>query len=220
MNLFPESVSAAIQVSIQVSFISTILATIPGIWLGMVLGLNTFKGRDAFITALYTALAFPTVVIGLFVYMFLSRTGPLGSLGLLYTKTAIVIGQCILITPIIAAFTLSTIRKIEPEVILTAKSLGATGFKLYYSMLQEVKIGIFAAVIAAFGRAISEVGVSMILGGNIAGFTRTMTTMIALEHDKGQFRQAVILGAILLSVSLSINVVFHLLQQKTGENRA
>jgi len=220
MDLFSEPVSAAIGVSIQVSLISTILATVPGIWFGMLLGLNTFKGRDAFITALYTALAFPTVVIGLFVYMFLSRMGPLGSLGLLYTKTAIVIGQCILITPIIATFTLSTIRKIEPELILTAKSLGASGFRLYYSMLKEVKIGVFAALVAAFGRAISEVGVSMILGGNIAGFTRTMTTMIALEHDKGQFKQAVILGAILLIVSLSINVIFHVLQRKTGSNHA
>lgn len=186
----------------------------------MLLGLKSFRGREALITVLYTALAFPTVVVGLFVYMFLSRTGPLGNLGLLYTKTAIVIGQFILVVPIIATYTLSAIRKIEPEVLWTARSLGASGLRLYFSMVKEVKLGIFAAVIAAFGRAVSEVGVSMILGGNIKGFTRTMTTTIALEHDKGQFGYAVILGAVLLIVSLSINIIFHQMQRTNWRGRA
>ena len=206
----------AIIVSLQVSSIATLLATVPGIWIGLFLGLTKFRGRDFIVTLLYTALAFPTVVVGLMIYMFLSRSGPLGNWNLLYTRSAIVIGQMFLILPIISTFTLSAIRRLDPGMVMTARSLGASPMKIYFTVSREALFGIIAAIIAAFGRAISEVGVSMILGGNILGYTRTMTTAIALEHDKGQFRQAIILGAILLAISLSINVMFHLLQSRTG----
>lgn len=220
IDLLSDSTTAAISVSIQVSLVSTLLAVVPGVWIGLQLGLRVFKGREIIVTALYTALAFPTVVIGLFVFTLISHSGPLGQLGLMYTKTAIVAGQFILIIPIIATFTLSSIRKIDPAIVMTAKSMGATGYKLYLSIIKEAKYGIIAAIVAAFGRAISEVGISMILGGNISGFTRTMTTMIALEHDKGEFTQAILLGLILLVISMGINIGFHLIQHRTEENHA
>jgi tungstate transport system permease protein len=211
--IFGTDITNAIIVSLQVSSLSTLLASPAGIWMGMTLGLQRFRGRDTCITLLYTALAFPTVVIGLFVYGLISRAGLFGSWGLLYTKSAIVLGQVLLIIPIIATFTLSAIQKLDPALILTSKSLGAGMTRLHLTMISEVRFGILAAVIAAFGRAISEVGISMILGGNILGVTRTMTTAIALEHDKGRFHQAMILGLLLLGISLSINMLFRKIQR-------
>ncbi len=215
-----QTLFSAISVSLQISVLSTILATIPGIGMGMVLGLRSFRGRDMLITILYTALAFPTVVIGLFVYSLLSRSGIFGDFNLLYTRGAIIIGQFILIVPIIATFTLSAIRKVDPGLVLTARALGAKGLRFYLTIGREARFGIIAAIIAAFGRAISEVGISMILGGNISGITRTMTTAIALEHDKGQFQVAMILGALLLLISLSINIIFHAVQKHPEDDRA
>ncbi len=208
------SITSAIGVSIQVSVISVALSSLPGIWIGTVLGIRTFRCREILITFLYTSLAFPTVVIGLMVYSLLSRNGPLGSWGLLYTKTAIIIGQILLIIPIIATFTLSAIRRLDSDVVITARSLGAKGIRLYLTVIREARYGIIAAIIAALGRALSEVGISMILGGNIAGVTRTITTTIALEHDKGQFNQAMILGVLLLMISLGINILFHAVQNR------
>ncbi|MBN1295532.1 ABC transporter permease [bacterium] len=210
----------AVLVSLTVSTLSTVLATGPGIAAGLVLALKRFRGREILITLLYTTLAFPTVVIGLLVYCALCRNGPLGNLGLLYTQAAIVIGQWVMIVPIIATFTLSAVQRIDPAVLLTARSLGATGWRLHFAVIRESRFGIIAAVIAAFGRAVSEVGVSMILGGNIHGYTRTMTTTIALEHDKGQFSEALWLGALLLGISLGINIVFHGLQREPEDLHA
>ncbi len=208
-----DPIAGAIRVSLEVSIVSLILAALPGIGSGLALGIERFRGRGALVSILYTALAFPTVVVGLFVYFLLSRSGPFGSLGLLYTKTAMVIGQTILVAPILATFTLSAVKRLDPALTLTARSLGASRLRLYLTLAREARFGILAALIASFGRAISEVGVSMILGGNIAGHTRTMTTVIALEHDKGQFHEAMILGALLLAISLCINIGFHVLQR-------
>ncbi len=218
--MVPSDLSAffsIIFVSLEVSSASTLFATLPAIGIGLVLAIERFRGRDFLITLMYTALAFPTVVIGLFVYLLLSRSGPFGALNLLFTRSAIVIGQVILIMPIIATFSLSALQKLDPMLLLTARSLGAGRFRLYLTLLNEARYGVFAAVIAAFGRAVSEVGVSMILGGNIYGCTRTMTTAIALEHDKGQFIFALVLGAVLLSMSLLINLAFRMIQ-KQSEN--
>ncbi|MCD4653601.1 ABC transporter permease [bacterium] len=210
----------SVKVSLEVSTVSTILATGPGICVGLFLALNKFRGHNFVVTLLYTALAFPTVVIGLSVYYLFSRHGILGNLGLLYTKTAIISGQLLLVTPIIATFTLSAVKRLDPAVLLTARSLGARGSRYYMTIIREARFGIIAAVIAAFGRAISEVGVSMILGGNIKGVTRTMTTAIALEHDKGQFIEALILGVLLLGISLGINVIFHAFQKEPEDHNA
>ncbi|MBW2737930.1 MAG: ABC transporter permease, partial [Deltaproteobacteria bacterium] len=158
----------------------------------------------------------PTVVIGLFVYSFISRRSILGSLDLLYTQKAIVIGQIILVLPIVATLTIAAISRIDERYRKTAMTLGANRRQTACVIFREARFGIVAAVIAAFGRVIAEVGISMMLGGNARGFTRTMTTAMALEYDKGEFILAVALGIILLVLSFSINLIFHFFQGRTG----
>jgi tungstate transport system permease protein len=152
------------------------------------------------------------VVIGLFVYAFISRRGIFGPLDLLYSQTAMVIGQVILIVPVITSLTIAAISRIDERYRKTAMTLGANSLQTAQVIFREARFGIGAAVIAAFGRVISEVGISMMLGGNIKGFTRTMTTAMALEYDKGSFVLAVALGLVLMTISLGMNVLFHFFQ--------
>ncbi len=208
-----------VYVSLQVSFWSTILASIFGVPLGFVIAVNEFTGKRAVITILNTLLALPTVVIGLFAYAFLSRRGLLGHLGLLYTPKAIIIGQVILILPWVATFTLSAVSRIDERYRRTAMTLGAGAFQTALAVAGEARFGILAAIIAAFGRVISEIGIAMMLGGNIKGFTRTMTTAMALEHNKGEFVLAVALGVVLLTVSLLMNIFLQRVQGRYGVNR-
>ncbi len=167
-------------VSLKVSCISTVLASIIGIPIGFMIAFEEFTGKRMVITFLNTLLALPTVVIGLFVYAFVSRRGIFGPFDLLYTQSAIMIGQIILIIPVIVTFTISAISRIDERYRKTAKTLGADRLQTAYVILKEARFAIVAAIIAAFGRVISEVGISMMLGGNIKGFTRTMTTAMAL----------------------------------------
>jgi tungstate transport system permease protein len=167
------------------------------------------------ITFLNTLLALPTVAIGLFVYAFISRRGIFGPLDLLYTQKAIVIGQTLLILPIVATFTIAAISKIDERYRKTAMTLGANRWQTALVVFREARFGIVAAIIAAFGRVIAEVGISMMLGGNARGFTRTITTAMALEYDKGQFTLAVALGIILIGLSFGINLLFHFFQGRT-----
>ncbi|MFA6811389.1 MAG: ABC transporter permease, partial [Desulfoplanes sp.] len=169
-------------------------------------------GKRGVVTLLNTLLALPTVVIALFVYAFISRRGILGALDLLYTPQAIIVGQFLLILPVVATFTLSAISRIDARYRRTAMTLGATRFQTALVILREARFGIMAAVVAAFGRVISEIGISMMLGGNARGFTRTMTTAMALEYDKGEFVLAVALGMVLMSISLFINVILNVVQ--------
>jgi tungstate transport system permease protein len=164
------------------------------------------------ITVLNTMLALPTVVIGLFIYAFISRRGIFGPLDLLYTQQAIIIGQVILIIPVIAAFTIAAISRIDERYRQTARTLGANRRQTAWVVFREARFGIVAAIVAAFGRVISEIGISMMLGGNIRGFTRTMTTAMALEYDKGSFVLAVALGIVLLGLSFGMNLLFHFFQ--------
>ncbi len=210
----PEIVSI-VAVSLKVSGTSTVLASLMGIPLGFFIAFESFAGKRMVITCLNTLLALPTVVIGLFVYAFISRRGILGPLDLLYTQKAMVIGQTILILPIVATFTIAAISRIDERYRKTAITLGANRRQTAFVILREARFGIVAAVIAAFGRVIAEVGISMMLGGNARGFTRTMTTAMALEYDKGQFALAVALGIILLGLSFTINLMFHFFQGKT-----
>ena len=201
-----------IAVSLQVSCISTIFAGLVGIPLGFVISFEKFPGKRMVITILNTLLALPTVVIGLFVYAFLSRRGIFGPLDLLYTQEAIIIGQTILIIPVVGAFTIAAISRIDDRYRKTAMTLGANRLQTAWVIFREARFGIIAAVIAAYGRVISEVGISMMLGGNIKGFTRTMTTAMALEYDKGSFTLAIALGIVLLSFSFGMNLLFHFFQ--------
>jgi tungstate transport system permease protein len=204
-----------VAVSLKVSGTSTVIASLMGIPLGFFIAFESFAGKRMVITCLNTLLALPTVVIGLFVYAFISRRGILGPLDLLYTQKAMIIGQTILILPIVATFTIAAISRIDERYRKTAITLGANRRQTAFVILREARFGIVAAVIAAFGRVIAEVGISMMLGGNARGFTRTMTTAMALEYDKGQFALAVALGIILLGLSFTINLMFHFFQGKT-----
>jgi tungstate transport system permease protein len=201
-----------IYVSLKVSSTSTLIAGIVGIPAGFLIAFGEFPGKRLLITILNTLLALPTVVVGLFVYAFISRRGIFGPLDLLYTQKAMIIGQVILIIPIITAFTISAISRIDERYRKTAMTLGANLFQTAWVILREARFGILAAVIAAFGRVIAEVGISMMLGGNAKGFTRTMTTAMALEYDKGEFVMSVALGIVLLAVSFAVNVFFNRFQ--------
>lgn len=201
-----------VRVSLQVSLASTAAASLLGVPAGFIIAFNEFRGKRVVITIFNTLLAIPTVVIGLFVYSFISRRGLLGPLDLLYTQKAIVLGQVLLVLPILVTFTIAAISRIDGRYRKTALTLGANGLQTAAVIFREARFSIIAAVIASFGRVIAEVGVSMMLGGNIKGFTRTMTTAMALEYDKGEFVLAVALGLILLAVSFALNVVFNLVQ--------
>ncbi|MFO7717071.1 MAG: ABC transporter permease [Thermodesulfobacteriota bacterium] len=210
-DLDPELVNI-VGVSLKVSLASTLLAALLGVPLGFAVAMARFPGRRGVITLFNTLLAVPTVVIGLVVYTFISRRGILGEWELLYTQTAIVIGQTLLVLPIVATFTISALSRIDTRYRKAALTLGANTWQAALLVLREARYGIGAAVVAAFGRAIAEIGVAMMLGGNARGFTRTMTTAMALEYDKGQFVLAVALGVILLSISLVVNIVLNIFQ--------
>ena len=156
----------------------------------------------------------PPVVVGLFVYLLLSRSGPLGFMGLLYTPSAMIAAQTILALPIVASLCHSAIVTVDPIIGQAAITLGATPYQKAITIINEARYGILSGIIAGFGRVMAEVGAILIVGGNIAGYTRVMTTTIALETDKGNFELALALGIILLTLSLIINVVLHLFQKK------
>ncbi len=200
-------------VSLKVSCIAVFFATTIGLPLGLLIALNQFIGKRTIITILNTLMALPTVVVGLLVFAFISRQGPLGVLGLLFTPTAMVVGQFILATPIITALSISAVQGVDPKIRLTALALGARSFQVVIPIIVEARFAIMAAIIAGFGRIIGEVGSAMMLGGNIKGFTRSITTAIALETSKGEFSLGLALGIILISVALSINILLRTLQQ-------
>ena len=213
-SLDPEMV-AIIGVSLKVSLCSTLVAGLMGVPLGFAIAFGEFSGKRMVITVLNTLLALPTVVIGLFVYAFISRRGVFGLFDLLYTQKAIIIGQIILIIPVVTALTIAAISRIDERYRQTALTLGANRIQTAWVVFREARFGVLAAIIAAFGRVISEVGISMMLGGNIKSFTRTMTTAMALEYDKGSFTLAVALGIVLLGLSFGMNVLFHFFQGRT-----
>ena len=201
-----------VGVSLNVSFFSTLVASVIGLPLGFTIAFNSFPGKRLTLTCLNTLLALPTVVIGLLVYSLISRRGLFGPLELLYTQKAIIIGQVILIIPLITTLAIAAISKIDKRYRNTALTLGASQRQMAWVIFKEARFGIVAAIIAAFGRVIAEVGISMMLGGNAKGFTRTMTTAMALEYDKGEFVLAVALGIILMGCAFAINMIFHLFQ--------
>lgn len=203
-----------ILLSLKVSFIALIIAAAVGIPAGAFVALTKFKGR-AFVTGgLNTLMGLPPVVVGLFGYLILSRSGPLGFMGLLYTPAAMVIVQTILAFPIVASLCQSAIVNIDPIIRQTAETLGATHGQVIFTIIREAKYGILSAIIAAFGRVMAEVGAILIVGGNIAGYTRVMTTTIALETDKGNFELALALGIIILVLSFVINAALLVVQKR------
>lgn len=193
-------------VSLRVSLAATALATLVSVPLGFLLSVSEFRAKRAVVGVINTLMALPTVVVGLLVYILLSRSGVFGFLNILYTPSAIVVGQFILALPIITALTYAAASGVDARVRKTAESLGASPAQAAWMVLKEARLGIVAAVIAGFGRVIAEVGSAVMVGGNIRGYTRTMTTTIALETSKGNFALGITLGLILLVVALSINL--------------
>lgn len=208
-----EIVILSLQVSGGALFISTLL----GIPIGALLGLARFVGRQAVLAFLYTGMGFPPVVIGLFVYLLLSRSGPLGSLNSplipsLFTPAAMIVAQTIIALPLVAGFTMAAVMGVDPQLRLQVRALGATRWQSLWAVLAEARVGVLVSIIAGFGSIISEVGAVMLVGGNIANRTRVLTTAIVLETGKGNFDLALALGIILLLISFFVNVLMLYLQ--------
>ena len=218
LTINPELLSI-ILLSLQVSGSALVIATLLGLPLGAALAWRRVPLRGLVISLINTGMGLPPVVAGLFLYLFLSRSGPLGSLGLLYTPTAMVVVQAILACPIVASLSHAAIVRVDPVIRQAAITLGATPLQEVLTVIREARYGIMAGVMAGLGRVMAEVGAVIIVGGNIAGYTRVMTTTIALETDKGDFELAIALGIILLLISLGINLGLRFLQ-RLGRVRA
>ncbi len=198
--------------SLLISGSAILLASLLGISSGIGVALHHFPGRRLLINIFNTFMGLPPVVVGLVVYLLLSRSGPLGVLGLLFTPTAMIIAQTILASPILAALTISALLSVKPQVRETAIALGATPLQAVWTIIREARHGLMAAVIAGFGRVSAEVGAVMMVGGNIAGYTRVMTTAIVLDTAKGDFALAIGLGLVLIFLAFLVNLGLNLLQ--------
>lgn len=196
-----------VGLSLKVSLTAVALAGIAGLPLGSLLAIARFRGRRLIVVAINTLMALPSVVVGLLVYMMLSNSGPLGVLQLLYTPTAMIVAQTILVTPIVAALARQTIKDLNGEYDEQLRAFGLTTFERAQTLLYEGRIRLATVLLAAFGRAIAEVGAVIIVGGNINHLTRSMTTAIALETSRGELGLALALGLVLLTIALGINAL-------------
>ncbi len=201
--------------SLLVSGSATLLSLCIGIPLGSALGLVRFPGRRFIISLVNTGMGLPPVVVGLVVSIFLWRNGPLGILHLMYSPSAMVIAQFIIAFPIVAGFTMAATQQLEPKLKLQILSLGASRLQLVWLLLKEARLPMLAAIMAGFGAVISEVGASMMVGGNIFGQTRVLTTAIVGENSMGEFSYAIALSIILLALVFLVNVVLTLVQQRS-----
>jgi tungstate transport system permease protein len=200
--------------SLMISGTSCLLASLICLPLASLIHFHQFRGKRALISTIQTLFAMPTVIVGLLVLVLFSRVGPLGFFRILFTPYAMVTGQILLISPLLLGFTISALSGVSREIVDTATSLGASGFQTVWLVLREARYAVLAAVIMGFARAISEVGCAMMVGGNIRGATRVMTTAISLEASKGDIALAIALGIILLLVALIINIALNRLQQR------
>jgi len=206
----------AIWLSLWTAVVSIAIVSPPSIALGFLLAKRRFPGQRAIVVLVQALLSFPTVVIGLLIYLLLSRRGPFGSWQLLFTPTAIIFGYMMIALPILVVFTISAVQGADPRVYETARCLGAGRLRASLTTLLEVRFGVLAAVVNGFGRVISEVGCAIMVGGNIEGLTRNIPTAIALETSKGDFAQGIALGLVLMAVALGVNIALALLQGKGG----
>lgn len=206
---FDHEVYEIIVLSIAISVASTLCSAILGIPLGLILGIKNFKSKPILTRILYTLMSLPPVVIGLAVFLFISRSGPLGHLGLVFTPAAMVIAQTILITPIITGIVFNQAKDRGHAVMQIGQTLGSEKLDLLWLLIKELRITILIAIVTGFGRAISEVGAVMIVGGNIEGHTRVMTTYIAMNNSMGNYGTAIAMGIILLLISFIVNSVLY-----------
>ncbi|MFP3897663.1 MAG: ABC transporter permease [Anaerolineales bacterium] len=209
-----------VMLSLRVSGTALLFSTLIGIPLGAAMGLQRFTGRRLVIALLYTGMGFPPVVVGLFVYLMLSRNGPLGQMNAavipgLFTPGAMAIAQTVISFPLVAGFTMAAVMGVDPGLRQQVRSLGATDWQTTLAILVEARIGVIVSIIAGFGSIISEVGAVMMVGGNIEGKTRMLTTAIVLETRKGNFDLAIAIGVVLLAISFLANVAMLRLQGRT-----
>jgi tungstate transport system permease protein len=198
--------------TIYISLSSTFLGTLIALPIGGLIASREFPGKRVLMNLIQTLYAVPTVIIGLFLFLLISSSGPFGSFKLLFTSTGMIIGQTLLVLPILIGLTISALSGIDPLVRDTLASLGATRSQQLFALLREARFAILAAVALGFGRAISEVGVAIMIGGNIRGFTRVLTTAISLETSMGNTALSIALGLILLAIALVVNLGVNLLQ--------
>lgn len=201
-----------IWISLKTSLTGLLFATPVAVAMGYAIASYRFPGRRIAIWLAQAALSLPTVLIGLLLYLLLSRQGPMGGLQWLFSQPGVILGQFIIAIPVLLAFTLAAVQAADPRYAETAIAHGASGWRVMATVLHEVRFGVMAAVISGFGRVISEVGCALMVGGNIAGETRTITTAIALETSKGEFSQGIALGIVLVAIALLMNGALMLLQ--------
>jgi len=200
--------------SLEISVLAVIIAMLFGVPMGTFLGLKRFPGRNLFIAIVNTGMGLPPVVVGLFVFLILARSGPLGGLNLLYTPWAMLIAQVIIAAPLVMGVTMAAIQGLDERLKLQILALGANTLQFYLKLMKEARLSLIAALAAGFGSVISEVGAVMMVGGNIKGQTRVMTTAIVLETRQGDYSLAIALSVILLLIALLLNLIFTYLQQR------
>jgi tungstate transport system permease protein len=217
---FDPAVAQIVALSLQVSGLALAISAVIGIPLGAWLALARFRARSLAIVLIYTGMGLPPVVVGLFVYLLLSRSGPFGTLGWLFTPSAMVVAQVLIAFPLVAGFTMAAVLGVDPDLRVQLVSLGATPTQATLAMLQEARVGVIVALVAGFGGVISEVGAVMLVGGNIEGSTRVLTTAIVLETRQGNFDRAIALGLILLGISFGINLAMLALQGRGIQSKS
>ena len=210
---FDPEVMSITFLSLQVSGTATLVSLLIGISIGTTVALSNFPGRKIVVSLINTGMALPPVVVGLFVTIFLWRNGPLGVLGVLYTPTAMIIAQTVIATPIVMGITLASIQQLPRKLRLQILALGATRFQMVWILIKEAKLPLLAAVMAGFGGVISEVGASIMVGGNIKGYSRVLTTATVMETSRGNFDIAIALGILLLLLAYFINLILTQIQQ-------
>jgi tungstate transport system permease protein len=213
ITLDPEVMGITL-LSLEVSGIATLVSLLIGISVGVAVALSRFIGKRIVVSLINTGMGLPPVVVGLFVTIFLWRNGPLGLFGILYTPTAMIIAQTVIATPIVMGITLAAIQQLSPKLRLQILALGATRLQMVWILIKEAKLPLLAAVMAGFGGVISEVGASIMVGGNIKGYSRVLTTATVMETSRGNFDIAIALGIILLLLAFFINLILTQIQQR------
>ena len=211
---FDPEVMGITLLSLEVSGIATLISLLIGISIGVAVALSRFIGKRIVVSLINTGMGLPPVVVGLFVTIFLWRNGPLGFLGILYTPTAMILAQTVIATPIVMGITLAAIQQLPQKLRLQILALGATRLQMVWILIKEARLPLLAAVMAGFGGVISEVGASIMVGGNIKGYSRVLTTATVMETSRGNFEIAIALGIILLLLAYFINLILTQIQQR------
>ena len=203
-----------VLLSLQVSLTATLISLLIGVPIGALLALSRFPGRALLIGLVHTGMGLPPVSVGLLISLLLWRSGPLGTLGLLYTPTAMIMAQAAIATPIVTGLTLAAVQALDPRLRLQLLGIGASPLQMTWWLLREARLPLIAAIVAGFGAVISEVGAAMMVGGNIKGETRVLTTATVLEVGRGHFDIAVALTVVLLALTYGVNLALTVLQQR------